>query len=865
MTPDEVGRLFEAALDLPPHDRASFIEKQTPDPELRREVLSLLAHDAKAESFFDHAIRSAATSVENALHLPAGTIIGHYRIVSLLGRGGMGAVYLADRADGLFEQRAAVKIVSCGAPEYAQALVQRLEQERRILAQLSHPNIARLYDGGQTSTGLPYFVMEYISGVPIDDYCRTRNLSRNDRLIPFLKVCDAVQYAHRNLIVHRDLKPANLLVTADGEPKLLDFGIAKILGPNQADPAALSTRALTPEYASPEQVRGDPITTASDVYSLAAVLYLLMSGSGPHKLDGLSPLDTVRTIAEVEVPPASTVDPTIPRDLDAILTKALRKDPERRYRTVDEFASDLRRYLEGRPVHASPDTLLYRIGKFWRRNWIACTAAVTVLAIVLGAATAAVVQGRRADRRFADLRRLSNTFLFDFEESIRQLPGSTKPRQLVVNTALTYLESLAADSTSDPTLTRELAAAYLKVGDIQGDTGGPNLGDIAGALRSYTKAKQLLDQVGDATASQPDRLRLYATVAGRITGVHLWSADLQKALPAAREQVELTTRLLESDSANTETIRTATAAYGALSDILARSNDLTGAKDLRLRTVQLLRNESTRHPELKANLAASLSQLGTVYEKLEDFNNAIASLRESIAVLEGLLASGTPSVQNRRQLMISYSRLGTILITPKTAPPEARREAEQLGFKAYTIARELAEADPANARALSDLMATAARYAHNLLGAGEYPQAVGAYRTAVQHAEDHVRRDPNDREARINRALTRGYLGEALLKSGDTTQALAERQFAAKEYAELAAASPDDSRIAAAQAWNLEGLGHVYLRLGDLASARRQAGDGIRLADRFIAADPANRALKSYRDDLADLQSEIEKKSARTR
>jgi len=859
----EIQQLFEAALDLPPEQRADFINRSTSDPHLRKEVLSLLAHDAQAEDFFGGAIQSAALSLEETLQLAPQTAIGQYRIVSLLGRGGMGAVYLAERADGAFDQRAAVKLMPFS--HSGEALTQRFQQERRILAQLNHPNIARLYDGGQTAAGVPYFVMEYVSGQPIDEYCDSRHLTLNARLQPFLKVCDAVQYAHRNLIVHRDLKPANILVTPEGEPKLLDFGIAKIVDPAQTGENEFSTRVLTPEYASPEQVRGDPITTASDVYSLGAVLYRLTTGREPHVLRGVSPLEAARVIAEQDAPLASSIVSTIPPDLDAILHKALRKDATRRYGTVDELAADLRRYLEGLPVLASRDSLTYRAGKFLRRNWIPTLAATVAIALLLGATGVAIWQARRADRRFAELRKLANTFLFDFEQSIRPLAGSTKSRQLVVNTALTYLEGLASESRGDPDLIRELAAAYLKVGDIQGSTSSANIGDTAGALRSYTKSKQLLDQVGAPNASSPAHLFLYLSALGRIAAVHNMSTDQQLALSSARQRVDLAGRLLALDPENVENIREAATSWGQLAEIQIRANNLPQALAGRLRATELLRTASAKHPSLQLTLADSLSLLGSLYEKLREWDNASAALREAIATLRALVRAEPLSVFPRRQLMIACSRLSTILITPSDPPPSARDEARELGLFAYTIAQELSAADPSNARALSDLMATATRYGSALRRDGDLKQATAVYRAAVQAAEDHVRRDPDDREAQINRALARGYLGDTLAMTGALLAGIEERKFAAAEYARLAAASPDDSRIGAAQAFNLSHLGGMLLSAGDIAAARRHATLGIQIANRFIKADPANRAMQSYLRTLQRLAADVEKKSLASR
>jgi serine/threonine protein kinase len=491
----EIQRLFEAALDVPESDWTAFVESQTSDPTLRSEVLSLLLHEKLAEPFFEAAVRFEASSLVSSVDLQAGRAVGSYRIVSMLGRGGMGAVYLAERADGNFEQRVALKVIQSANP--AGFLLDRFQQERRILAQLSHPNIASLFDGGQTADGLPYFVMEYVPGQSIDAYCARLQLSLNDRLELFLRVCEAVHYAHRNLIVHRDIKPANILVTADGRPKLVDFGIAKLLDQAHAGNDQASTRVLTPEYASPEQIRGDRITTSTDIYSLGAVLYALLSGRPPHAIGNLSPLQAAQAIAGSDF----TSIETIPSDVNSILKKALHTDPARRYRSVEEFAGDIVRYLEKRPVLAAPDSLGYRATKFLRRNWLAAGAVVAVItALGIGVAIA-MWQARRAERQFANVRHLANTFLFDFESAIHNVSGTTKARLLVVNTASEYLNRLAAEAGGNRQLLRELADSYKKLGDIQGKLTVGNVGQYNSAIASYRKSLSLRDALGDERSS----------------------------------------------------------------------------------------------------------------------------------------------------------------------------------------------------------------------------------------------------------------------------------------------------------------------------------------------------------------------------
>lgn len=421
---ERLNELFHAATGLAPEERAAFLSRACgDDAELLREVERLVAADAQAGEFIEAPALASASWLDEAEEgTPPDRAFGPYRVIREIARGGMGTVYLAERADGQYERRVALKLIKRGMD--LELVLRRFRAERQILASLEHPNIARLLDGGTTDDDRPYFVMEYIEGEPIDAYADARHLSVPERLRLFLQVCDAVAYAHGRRVVHRDIKPANILVTPEGVPKLLDFGIAKVLeaGSEEATSSVTGFRLLTPEYASPEQVDGRSATPASDIYSLGVVLYELLTGRSPYGATGRDPFAVAaavrvtdperpsaavrRSRAELSAPavPADTrrngararVGPVVPAvrqqlrgDLDAIVLTALRKEPERRYPSVERLAEDIRRHLEARPVSARPDTLAYRARKFERRNRAAVAAAgVTALAasLLLGGA-----------------------------------------------------------------------------------------------------------------------------------------------------------------------------------------------------------------------------------------------------------------------------------------------------------------------------------------------------------------------------------------------------------------------------------------------------------------------------------------------
>ncbi len=399
-----IRELFNAAADLGPDERAALLEVQClGDEALRREVELLLASDSHSDTFGEHPVFAIPKNLVsgNDEEEPTGRIFGAYQIIRQIGRGGLGAVYLAARADDEYRKEVAIKLIRRGLD--TDDILRRFRNERQILAQLDHPNIARLLDGGTTDDGLPYFAMEYVKGETITAYCDLHRLRLRERLDLFRKVCAAVTYAHQNLVVHRDLKPSNILVASNGEPKLLDCGIAKLLS---ADDEVLLTqtapglRAMTPDYASPEQIKGEKITTASDTYSLGVLLYELLTGRKPYRLTIATADELSRAVLEQNPErPSTTVHPnqkSLRGDLDNIVLMALRKEPERRYASVGQFSEDVRRYLEGLPVVAHQDTVPYRATKFIQRHKVGVSAAIVIALTLLGGIIATAWQAKRA-------------------------------------------------------------------------------------------------------------------------------------------------------------------------------------------------------------------------------------------------------------------------------------------------------------------------------------------------------------------------------------------------------------------------------------------------------------------------------------
>jgi len=528
MTPErwaQIKPIFSSALELPDSQRAAFLAAQCAgDLELLAEVQSLLlAHDQPGQ-FMD--TMAAVEAREVLLTRPFGSStarnrigdrIGAYRIVDVLGTGGMGDVYKAVRDDDQY--RAAVAIKLMRADMRSVEIEHRFKTERQILAGLEHRNIARLLDGGTTDNGMPYVVMELVNGEPIDRYCSHHQLKIRDRVQLFLQVCTAVSHAHQQLIVHRDLKPTNILVTSDGSVKLLDFGIAKLLQADsinqnvEQNETITSLRMMTLDYASPEQITGGIITTASDVYSLAVVLYRLLTGKTPHGSNKSQPQRVAEILSDTTpIQPSDTINDTALRrelkgDLDNILMMALRKEPQFRYHSVEQFANDLHNYLDGMPVQARGNALQYRVSKFIRRHKIEIAAVALVVIAMISATTISIHEARVAEhqrevaqRHFDSVRKLSNK-LFEFHDEISSLQGATKARSMLVTTSLEYLDALYKEAGQDKQLQEELGVAYSKVGDIQGSAYGGITGDPAAAINSYDKAIALLEPLYESDRS----------------------------------------------------------------------------------------------------------------------------------------------------------------------------------------------------------------------------------------------------------------------------------------------------------------------------------------------------------------------------
>ena len=657
---------------------------------LRQEIEALLS--AARDAPLTREVRDALADLVDPASTPVpftGRRIGPYELIREIAHGGMGTVYLGRRADEEFERSVAIKLVRAGLD--ADYFLKRFREERQILASLTHPNIAALLDGGTTEDGIPYFVMEYVEGRSLDIYCAEQKTTVEGKLRLFLAVCSAVQHAHRNLVVHRDLKPSNILVTKEGVPKLLDFGLARILTPESgSERTATEYRALTLAFASPEQVRGDPVTTGSDVYSLGMVLYVLLTGKKPYRTstgDEYAALLNAVLTQEPERPSVAAPDARIPRDLEAIVLKALRKEPAARYGSVDQLALDVERFLEARPVAARRGSAAYHARKFVRRHWLSLAAGSAAVAALATGALVADHQRRIAERRFDDVRKLARTVMFDLHDSIAVLPGSTKAREKLVKTGLEYVDTLAAESSLNPDLQREIAAAYARLGTVQGG-GNSNLGDVEGARNSYQKAIRVGEAlVASGVASDEDRLRLASahTALGRIS--EAFEDEYQRALGIEKEILSRKAGDFEARSAMSTT-------YALLSTGLSTRSEFAKALEPRKLAHQLLEelaSERPDHPTVRRDLALSCKYLGGLLQRQRDWQGALRLYEQAVGIDEGRVRADANDAKARMDLSFSLGSVSSCLDGMGDLP-----QAIAFRMRAVALREAMAAADPAD-------------------------------------------------------------------------------------------------------------------------------------------------------------------------
>jgi eukaryotic-like serine/threonine-protein kinase len=823
-----VSEMVDRVLELAPEERVQYLDQACDDPELRAYIDSLVVPFDQAGDFLEEpALESYARSnaEANCANAWIGRRIGDYRLDEQIGEGGMGAVFRASRADDQYRKQVAIKLLKEGF-ESSYALA-RFRAERQILANLEHPNIARLIDGGQTEEGFPYFVMELVDGEPIDQYCDAHKLSINERLRLFSTICSAVEYAHQNLVIHRDLKPANILVTADGAPKLLDFGIARLLSPDllaeESERTVSLLRVMTPEYASPEQIRGDAVTTASDVYSLGVVLYLLLTGHRPYYFTGRSPTAMAQVICDTEpLRPSVVVSRTEVRtnsdgsttvlaspesvsaaredkpeklmrrlsgDLDNVLLMALRKEPQRRYASVGEFSRDIQHYLQDAPVLAHQDTFVYRTSKFIRRHRVVSVSVAIFTLTLLGGILTTLHQARiaraeraKAERRFNDVRQLANAMMFDVHDSIKDLPGATSARKLLVDRALQYLDSLSREVTDDPSLEKELATAYEKVGDVQGLAPFANLGDTAGALASYNKALEIRQSLARAKPADTEAQNALSSLYYRMA----FSLDAKSDFAGASASIRKALAINEAAAARhkdaTSLDRLAGTHY-VLAGILTETGALDEAMS-HYKQAEAIRGE-VQNPTpkeaalLRGHLVADHVGMSEVYELKGELGPAVDVAEKALGDLKQLSRDDPKNATTQMFVGEAEMNLGKLLEHDgrlNEALNHLRQAEERFRF--------LAGADPSDALVATNLSYTEMHLGETLVAKRQIKAGLARFATALEGFERTAKQSRQNDDISFGLAETFTGIGaaHAALAKGPASTQVSECRLAVSFY-----------------------------------------------------------------------------------
>ncbi|MEM9383500.1 MAG: serine/threonine-protein kinase [Pseudomonadota bacterium] len=762
-TGKQLLRLVESALDVPEARRGNWLDAHCPAL-LRSRADRLISAAAQETGMGEEEITLMVRCAEQQL---TGKRIGPYRVLELIGEGGMGQVYLAQRDDGAFDAKVAVKVIRASA--IGSRAVAQFERERQILSDMRHPGIAILLDGGTTEDGLPFVVMEYIDGDPLDVYLRAHPSSIPERIELFLKVCSAVEHAHRALVIHRDIKPSNVLVSAGGEPKLLDFGIARSLLPKETGEETVAM-LLTPAYASPEQVSGEPLTTATDVYSLGVALYQMLTGERPFETESLSPAQYEQVITQrrPDAPSQRARRRDLPDwgrlrgDLDAIVLKAMAKEPSRRYPSVAAFADDLRRYLSGFPVHAKGDSLTYRLGKFIRRRRLAVASAVlagTALAVAYAVTLvqyqAATEAQQRAEARFGQARQLAREVLYDVYDRMSHVQGTLPAREQLAATGERFLDELAADPSAPPDLLLDIGSNYSRLYDVFAGLGVSSLGQNQKGLEQLEKAELALEKL---ITLEPNNAQAVAEMVWvkRLATNHTlhYDMDTDVAQAHAREGLTLADRTLARLGDADWTLQSRRWNLRIdLVKVLVWARNFDDALGLLGEYLPQLEQSDWRENlrNWAGKRAYAYGLRGETYADAGNAQAAIPDYLEALHFYEERAAEEPENVQFLVQLIRFNHNLGNL-----HASLEQFDEALRYGIASRTAAQTLVIAEPGDAQNRRNLGLTHQQVAKALSGLERHKEARSSIDTAVatfrKLAEDEEENDALIRDQAI--ALT---------------------------------------------------------------------------------------------------------------
>jgi len=809
---EEISRRFHEALLQPSAAREAWIDAQLDGtPGVAAEVRSLLAALDDTDDRFEHGPFAAIENASDGTLRP-GQQVGVWTVRGRIGEGGMATVYEAVREDLDIPKRAALKTMRRVSNE---ALRRRFARERRILATLDHPNIAALLDGGTLASGAPWFAMEYVEGVRIDHWCAQHALDVHARIRLLLQVCRAVQFAHQRLVVHRDLKPGNILVTEEGTVKLLDFGVAKLTASiADGDETATGALMLTADYASPEQLRGDPVTTASDVYSLGVIVFELLTGARPFAMHGRGLRDLTR-LTDTEAPKMYAVVSTMSAsaigfpdddrlrralqgDLEVVVAKMLSKDVSSRYASVEEVHRDLIAFLESRPVSAQAPTPGYRIRRFTARHARTLTF-VGALCVVSGASLGvAEWQASRARRdrqlaaeRLTEVRTLANTLVYDVNDKLAEVPGAAALRASLIRTAVQSLDRASNNAPRDPALLRELVVAYQRAGDALGNPTQVNLGDMTGAMEALTKAISIARTLVSDGPTDRNSLWVLALATEKAADVAAPSGTLDDALRFQRESLELFQRIARSDSGNATYRRAVGISALKLGDLLGHPSFVNSGNS---RAALASYADATRDLDRAAHLgdsstfvrrhqAIAQERLGRLQEEVGNYADAQRALAQSLIARQKLVAESPRNVQARRDLAIAHYLLCGLALTEKQ-PDRGAADCEA----SLRIRTTLLDEDPENGTLVRGLGLMYRRLGQLHAQRGDTATAIGEYGRAVNYYDKYFggkRGALNDRRDLAETQLERAEL--AAFSRASRAMAMNSLALASASYDSIAA------------------------------------------------------------------------------
>ena len=847
---DRLQSLFAHVTELAPAEQTPFLAEECGDDfALKEELTALLAADTAAldEEFWQCSALHNQIIANQADSSAVGECVGNYRLVKIIGRGGMGTVYCAKRVDAEFEKFVAVKLINSFF--YSAELIAQFRAERQILANLEHPNIARLLDGGARADGLPYLIMEYVEGVAPYDYCRLHNLSITQRLLLFRQICSAVHFAHQNMVIHRDLKPANILVTADGTPKLLDFGIAKVLRPAESRLGEVLTEPgrlkLTILYSSPEQVCGESVTTASDVYSLGVILYELLTEHSPYGNADRPTHQLMAAICDEEPPKPSVWTPKLKGDLDKIILRALQKAQARRYASVDQFSEDIKRHLEGLPVLARGDAPLYLAAKFIQRHQVFVAAATLIVGSLLVGLVGVTLARARAARRFNEVRQLANTVMFDYADAINRLPGSTPLRARLVKDALTYLDSLSTEADT-PELQREIVDGYVRVSNVEGNEYENNLGDPGAALASGGKAAVAaeallkIDHRPLALASAASAFATYGDLLFSTGDLTSTGSAYRRAISLRREIASLSPQDIE----NTVALSTL---YRRMSDLdsgfgwpnLGKTADALTFDEQAKALVTPLMTQFPDNQDVVNESYETLISLSTAEFMVGRRTDAARDLADAITQIERVDAAHPGDANVMIELAIAEMRYGQF-------PVDGENPLSHI-LRAAALLKQLLDADPHNAVYRRRQAVLESEWGAALRADGQIQAGVAHDQRALSLVQTLSHDAPASAQYRTDVGVIQREVADGLLAVGSKADALHHAEQAEEILCPTQPILPDP--------YTLANCGQSLFAAGSalLAASGAKAAIGAYRKSETIAAtlSQADRANAIFRSDWA--------------